>query len=278
MDSITRKKPVGGSGDYRDEELGLIHEHVQQWASTPPPSSEHLKYLDTYLLGDLNQGLNNFNKVYGISHGKKDKGVLGPRVAGQVKYQGQNQLMHDFSVHLADNFVDCRTHERQAEKIVESTDTDKRADEPDTEKRVNKTDAVKSEHLKTVKNEIIKQMVNKLKSKPEFSDISPERLELELKERFLVYTGSIINETRLLHSIDGNTEDQEESLDNDCEHEKYVDACFSADFDRPDKLKDRGLYALDRRCMIFSPQGKNKSVYTDHAGVTGEFTYTTRSP
>ena len=254
MEYLGRKRRPGGSGDYRDEEFGFINEHIQQWASTPPPSAAHLKYLDSYLMGDLNQGLNNFNKVYAISHGKKPMGVLGERVAGKIKYPGQNQLMHHFNIHLPDNFVDCRSHE-----------SSKKGTDPD-----------RKTTLKKVKGDQIKVIVAELKKSPEFDGIDEEQLRKEVKQRFLIYTGSIINPKYLIEGLQPLDEPTRAQDEDDFEGEKMVDALFSSR-NKVD-LESSGLYRLDPHCLIFSTRGKGNTFYSDHGGLTCDFTYTTKPP
>lgn len=256
MEYLSRKRRPGGSGDYRDEELGFIHEHIQQWASTPPPSAVNLKYLDTYLIGDLNEGLNNYNKVFGISHGKKAMGTLGPRIAGVIKYYGKNQLMHDFSVHSPDNFVDARRHE------------------PPTEGKHGKTDPDKNAHLESIKKEIIASIVLELRKNAQFSDIDEIQLTKEVTERFLVYTGSIINSKYLIDDLRSGPETTTAAKEkDDFEGEALLDFAASADINQPEKLKERGLEKLSYTGTIFNTRGKNGTHYTDHGGLTLECSY-----
>lgn len=256
---LSRKRYPGGKGDYRDEALGLIHEHILQWAKVQPPSATDLKYLDTYVVGDLNEGLNNYNKVFGISHGKKMMGALGPREAGKIKYPGKNQLMHDVSVHVPENFVDIRSHE------------------PMSEERLGKIDPVKSANLDSIRKRIIADIVMELKDNEEMRTIAPNQLTNEVAERFLVYTGSLIKPQCLiddLRSVPHTTTSKERD---DFEGEKFLDFAASADINHPEQLKKRGLKKLSYKGTIFNPRGKRGTHYTDHGGLTLDCTYATIS-
>ena len=259
MEYLSRKSPPVGKGDYRDEELGFIHEHMQQWANTPPPSASNLKYLDTYLVGDLNEGLNNYNKVFGISHGKKTMGALGPRESGKIKYYKKNQLMHDLSVLSPDNFVDTRNHE------------------PMTKGRCDKIDPDKSAALDSIKKKIIADIVLEIKNNEELRDIDENQLTKEVSERLLVYTGSFIKTKCLLddlHSVPDTTRAKEED---DFEGERFLDFAASADINQPEELKKRCLKKLSYTSRIFNPIGKSGTHYTDHGGLTLDSSYATIS-
>jgi endonuclease/exonuclease/phosphatase family metal-dependent hydrolase len=262
MEYLTRKKNIKWTGEIRGEGLGMIHEHIKLWADAPPQSAPHLKHLDTYLLGDLNQGMNNFEKVYAISHNKTGKEG---RVAGQVKYDGQNKLMHDFSVHLADNFVDCRYHK------------------PVTAYKTDKINWVQEARLEAASKNIINDIVTELQQTGQFDDHTKEQLQQEIGYRFRMkaFPGSVVGSNKLINillkerSFEESAKNARENLlDNDCAREKYLDVCFSADFDRAQILEKRGLFAFDRKCLLFTPrQEDNHRLYTDHAGIVGNFSY-----
>ncbi len=94
------------SGTLRGQEMGLMYEHMRRWQERPAlPPYQNLKYLDTVVMGDLNEGLNNPEKMLGESHGKKPSGQ---RKAGSLKYMGKARLFHEISPVLPDNFVDLR--------------------------------------------------------------------------------------------------------------------------------------------------------------------------
>ena len=81
--------PVQLSGEARNEQFELMLDHIDVWAEIKPSQKKYadLKFLNTHVLGDMNEGFNNIFKSKGISHGKKAS-----RVFGDVKYPGKEKL------------------------------------------------------------------------------------------------------------------------------------------------------------------------------------------
>jgi len=348
LESLTRrpwspfKKGVNNlptSGECRGEELGFVNEHMQQWAETPPPQASRLtlKPLDTFLMGDLNQGLNDREKVFGVSHGKQKS-----REKGGIKYQGQNDLMHNMSIHLADNFVDYRIHNerihvmkntrddsvyeitgvkfkagKEKDGKMEDIDLDQisewRKIEIDEKgltvelhlsleeincikglvkdsqtKKEEATDTVKvknpvaielfrqkGEHptkrkiLEYEKNKMIRETIEDMIKR--FPDTKPNLIEEKVRGHFEILSASIVNDKELIRSL--KKEGTESSEPDITAREKYVDVNASALFDKQDKLRQRGLKAKDRTCLLFAPKGEDGRVFTDHAGMVSDFSY-----
>lgn len=350
MEVLTRKtRKLPTSGECRGEELGLLNEHMQQWAGTPPPqaSRKNLKPLDTFLMGDLNQGLNDKEKVFGISHGKQKS-----RKHGLVKYQGQSDLMHNMSIRLADNFVDYRIHHERIHVMKNSMDdsvyeitgvqfkdgkedgkmedidldqiskwkkieidkegrkvelqlSDKeincikslvkdsieKAKEKDKAQDKNKDTAGEAVNVKSPitvelfrkkgehptkrkmfefeRDKMIQETIQDLQRK--FPKENPDVIWDKVHKHFEVLSASIINNEELIRSLKKGTD--EASAPDVSAGEKYVDVNASQLFDRTDKLRERGLKAKNRTCLLFAPKGEDGRVFTDHAGMIADFSY-----
>ena len=101
--------PIKTPGEVRGEQLGLIEKHRTIWAAQPPKGHKSLKHMDTVLTGDINQPLNDADKVFSRSHHKNP--VETNRKKGEIKYQGQAELLKHFHFTLPENFVDTKIHE-----------------------------------------------------------------------------------------------------------------------------------------------------------------------
>lgn len=104
---ISGKESSIGTGQLRDAEFALIDEHIHDWASTPPADAPQLKYAGVILAGDMNTGMNTYEKMAGISSGKSFPETKG-RKPGQIKYPGQHNL-----------FVNTLNNPRKALNVVD---------------------------------------------------------------------------------------------------------------------------------------------------------------
>jgi endonuclease/exonuclease/phosphatase family metal-dependent hydrolase len=107
----------GTTSIRRGEQMGRIYAQIQTKASVAPKGSESLKYLKTFVIGDLNTTLDTESEQKSISSGSsRTNGYK----KGQIKYPGQYWLFSILKNSVPTNFFEVRVMNGEHEgKVVD---------------------------------------------------------------------------------------------------------------------------------------------------------------